>query len=51
MTSFHNIQKRWPVRGIEPTVINPLVLKLGPEVHDGLETFLFISGIHAQTNS
>jgi hypothetical protein len=42
MTSFHNIQKSWLLRGVEPTVINPPMLKFGPEViHDGLQTFLF----------
>jgi hypothetical protein len=42
MTSFHNIHKSWPLRDIEPTIINPSVLKLGQGVlHDGLCTFLF----------
>ncbi len=42
MTSFHNIQKSWPLRDIEPIIINLLVLKLGQGVlHDGLCTLLF----------
>jgi hypothetical protein len=42
MTLFHNIQKSWPFRDIEPTIINPPVLKLGQGVlHDGLLTLLF----------
>jgi hypothetical protein len=42
MTSFHNIQKRWPVRDIKHAITNPLVLKHGQRVlHDGLQTFLF----------
>jgi hypothetical protein len=42
MTSFHNIQKSWPLRDIEPTIIYPLVLKLGQGVlHVSLRTLLF----------
>jgi hypothetical protein len=39
MTWVNNIQKSWPLRNINPTIINPLVLKLGQRVlHDGLQT-------------
>jgi hypothetical protein len=42
MTSFYNIEKSWPFRDVEPTIINPQVLKLGQGfLHDGLLTFLF----------
>jgi hypothetical protein len=42
MTSFHNIQKSWPLRDIELTIINLPVLKLGQEVlHDDLRILLF----------
>jgi hypothetical protein len=37
MTWFMNIQKNWPLSDIKPTIIIPLVLKLGQGVlHDGL---------------
>jgi hypothetical protein len=42
MTWFMNIQKNLPLRDIKPTIIIPLVPKLGQGViHDGLQTFLF----------
>jgi hypothetical protein len=42
MTSLYNIQRSWPLRDIEPTIINPPVLKLGQGVlHDDLRTLLF----------
>jgi hypothetical protein len=42
MTSFHNIQKSWPLRDIELTIINLPVLKLGQGVlHDDLRILLF----------
>jgi hypothetical protein len=42
MTWFKNIQKSWPLRDIKPTIINPVVLKLGQGVlHGGLQTLFF----------
>jgi hypothetical protein len=42
MIWIHNIQKSWPLRDIEPTIINPPVLKIGQGVlYDGLCILLF----------
>jgi hypothetical protein len=51
MTSFHNIHKNWPLRDIEPAIINPLVLKVGQEIlHDSLCTLLcYLVDMHKLT--